>query len=128
MIYLKNWLSTILMNWHLGNRTLLLGLLIVVLPSCSNNLRSIVGISPKPKPVPRVLIPPPKPSPLSLNEIKWVVYSDKDIKALIKILKTKAQFCLTSQGYESLAKNMQEIDRMLKQLRALIVYYESRLK
>lgn len=71
---------------------------------------------------------PPLPSPISLEDVKFFVITEKNMEEKIKELERLqggkfVLFGLTPQAYENMAYNLQEIRRYIQQQKEIILYY-----
>jgi hypothetical protein len=72
------------------------------------------------------------PKPIKLNDIQWFVVTEENFEEFKKELKEKqgevVWFAITPKDYEAMALNMQEMLRLIKQQKSIIVFYENILK
>ena len=72
------------------------------------------------------------PKPIKLNDIQWFVVTEENFEEFKKELKAKqgevVWFAITPKDYEAMALNMQEMLRLIKQQKSIIVFYENILK
>jgi hypothetical protein len=70
-------------------------------------------------------IHPAPPAPLALRDIQWRVLNAEELEKYLEANREGelALFALETRGYESLALNMQEIIRYIREQQAIINYY-----
>jgi hypothetical protein len=75
------------------------------------------------------IVHPPMPRPIKLNEPKWYVVSEKNLDEFLeemeKVNGTIVFFAMNVGDYEIMAYNMQEIKRYIKQLKEVVIYYQT---
>ena len=91
-------------------------------------LASLAGCASAPIATPTTSYPPvsePYVAPPRLNDLSWKVYNASDIKQLAATLDGKGEFvifALAPDGFKKLEANMSEINRYIKQQKAVKVY------
>ena len=73
---------------------------------------------------------PVLPNEVQLENVQWLVITESNVEEQlekVRQLQTNEAvvFAITPQGYENLAYNLQELRRYIRQLREIIVYYQS---
>lgn len=76
---------------------------------------------------------PPLPDGVSMGQVKWKVLTPAIMEEYLRDLKAgKAPvivfYGITPKGYETLAGNIAELKRYIKQQKAIIMYYRKNLK
>lgn len=112
---------------------ILFSLTFVMLSGCSVfNKKDPVPVTPEVKvvtrEVPIQILQPQLPREIELNEVEWFVITRDNLEQkLAEIEKYQGGdfvvFAITPQGYENMAKNLQEIRRYFLQQKEIILYY-----
>jgi hypothetical protein len=76
---------------------------------------------------------PPLPPEIKLDDVKWFVITESNMEEKIAEIKkfTGSEFVVfgvTTQGYENMAYNLQEIRRYMRQQKEIIMYYREATK
>ena len=83
-------------------------------------------------PVEKAPLELPKITPFQLEEIEWILVTEKNIDAVFAELEKKKYdpvvFGVSDRGYESLSLNLARIRQMVEQQRAIIIAYEKYYK
>ena len=105
------------------SKILLSSLLVLTLSSCSS-IQEIMTVKTE---VERPKLNLPKPNALSLGEVKWVVITRENAEAIFAELETKGQpialFGMTTDSYEQLALNMNDIKAYLITQKQILLQY-----
>ena len=105
------------------SKILLSSLLVLTLSSCSS-IQEIMTVKTE---VERPKLNLPKPNALSLGEVKWVVITRGNAEAIFAELETKGQpialFGMTTDSYEELALNMNDIKAYLITQKQILLQY-----
>ena len=105
------------------SKILLSSLLVLTLSSCSS-IQEIMTVKTE---VERPKLNLQKPNALSLGEVKWVVITRGNAEAIFAELETKGQpialFGMTTDSYEKLALNMNDIKAYLITQKQILLQY-----
>lgn len=82
------------------------------------------NINVKSDPVERVIIHPAPPAEMTLREVEWKVLNKERLEELLEEGGDDIVFfALTTENYEDLGLNMQEIIRYIREQKDIIIYY-----
>jgi hypothetical protein len=73
---------------------------------------------------------PPLPMEVNMESVQWLVITEANIEEQFAKIRTQqgdgaVVFAVTPQGYENLSYNLQELRRYIRQMREIVVYYQS---
>lgn len=86
----------------------------------------------KEEPIKHTIIIQERPKPLSLGKIEWHTVNDRTLDEFIEDIKEKEGMlvfdAIRIKDYETLAKNLAELERYILQQKEIIRFYEESIK
>lgn len=98
-----------------------IAVLLTILPLLISCGKSIKIFS---KPTENIITHPIYPSPIRFDDVNFIVITKNNINDL-DLDNYGALFAITVKDYEILAANMQDIQRWIKESKAVIIYYRN---
>ena len=109
------------MNWKILLSSIVI---LMTLTASSSSIREIMTVKTEVK---KPSLNLPNPDPLVMKEVKWVVITRDNAEQIFAELESKgepiAMFGMTTDGYENLTLNMQDIKAYLLEQKQILLQY-----